>query len=60
MIRLKVIDMTEKRFKHSECEYSDNSMINLRCELKKNNVNFHSDFCDAECPIVQYLQILRE
>ena len=52
--------MTEKRFKHSkECEYSDNSMINVRCELKKNNVNFHSDFCDAECPIVQYLQILR-
>ena len=51
--------MTEKRFNHSKkCNYFDDSMINGRCELKKDNVNFNSDYCNAECPIVQYIQIL--
>ena len=39
-----------------KCGYLDDSMINGRCELKKDNVNFNSDYCDAECPITQYLQ----
>lgn len=50
-----------KQFSHlKKCNYLDDSMINVRCELKKDNMNFNSDYCDAECPMVLYPQIFHE
>ncbi|WP_458456511.1 hypothetical protein [Methanobrevibacter sp.] len=33
----------------TECVFSDNTMINLRCELKKRK--YENDYCNHICPI---------